>query len=103
MDFMDKFLFDKSPYVRKSFDSFTIGDGFLNVCPNLVEEKINSWKEMSDVGVHCSIIHIFKSSGGTKTLPLAKKYLSLYESSDNYFINKALKATQNYLNKKINK
>lgn len=103
MDFMDKFLFDKSPYVRKSFDSFTIGDGFLNVCPNLVEEKINSWKEMSDVGVHCSIIRIFKSSGGTKTWPLAKKYLSLYESSDNYFINKALKATQNYLNKKINK
>lgn len=72
LSYMDLFLFDTSTYVKKSFDSFTIGDGFLNVCPELVEIKFDYWCTLNNERVACSIIRAFKSSGGVKSWPLAK-------------------------------
>lgn len=103
LNFMDFYIHDKSKYVKKSFASFTIGDGFLNMCPNLVEKKIDQWLKINDNHVQCSIIRIFKSSGGIKTWPLAEKYLSIFVNNPDYSIQKALKATNQYLNQRIKK
>lgn len=100
--YMDLFLFDTSTYVRKSFDSFTIGDGFLNICPELVEIKFDHWCALNDEKVACSIIRAFKSSGGVKSWPLAKKYLDFYKSANSSSIQKILTATSNYLKKRLN-
>lgn len=102
LSYMDLFLFDTSTYVKKSFDSFTIGDGFLNVCPELVEIKFDYWCTLNNERVACSVIRAFKSSGGVKSWPLAKKYLDYYRSANSSSIQKALTATSNYLKKRIN-
>ena len=103
LDFMDLYLYDNSKYVKKSFASFTIGDGFLNVCPDLVEKKINQWLKLNDNYVNCIIIRIFKSSGGAHTLPLWKKYLSVFSDNPDKSVQKALQATERYLNERISK
>lgn len=102
LSYMDLFLYDTSIYVRKSFDSFTIGDGFLNICPELVEIKFDHWCTLNNERVACSIIRSFKSSGGVKSWPLAKKYLDYYRTANSTPIQKALTATSNYLKKRIN-
>lgn len=99
LDFMDNYLFDTSQYVAKSFASFTIGDGFLNVCPKLVELKLDSWLLMNDCHVNCIIIRVFKSSGGVNNWPLAKKYLTIFSQSSDPKTIQALTATKNYLRK----
>lgn len=99
LDLMDNYLFDTSQYVAKSFASFTIGDGFLNVCPKLVELKLDSWLLMNDSHVNCIIIRVFKSSGGVNSWPLAQKYLSIFSQSSDSKTIRALKATKNYLRK----
>lgn len=96
-DLMDYYLFDESKYVRKSFASFTIGDGFLNVCPSLVEKKLDSWLSLNNPQVNCVIIRVFKSSGGIRSWPLAQKYLLHFSNNLESEIVKALKATENYL------
>ena len=98
---LDGFLYDSSEYVRKSFDSFTIGDGFLNKCPEIVEDKLDEWVTRNDTNVNCIIIRVFKSSGGTRTWPLAKKYIDLFRDSDNRKVKNALASTVKYLSKRI--
>lgn len=101
LSLLDCFLFDKSNYVKKSFDSFTIGDGFLNICPDLVKMKIDEWVSLKDERIDCTVIRIFKSSGGVNTWPLAKQYIDLYRTNNSYSIQKALSATINYLQKRV--
>ena len=101
VSFLDNFLFDTSAYVKKSFDSFTIGDGFLNICPDLVKEKLDEWISRNDERINCTVIRVFKSSGGVSTWPLGKKYIELFSNSDSYYIQKALKATLNYLKGRV--
>lgn len=101
ISFLDSFLFDNSVYVKKSFDSFTIGDGFLNICPDLVKEKLDEWVSRNDERINCTVIRVFKSSGGVKTWPLGKKYLDLYSTNNSYSVQKALNATLNYLKKRV--
>lgn len=102
ISFLDYFLFDKSVYVKKSFDSFTIGDGFLNICPDLVEKKLDEWVSRNDERINCMVIRVFKSSGGANTWPLGKKYLDLFSNDNSYLIQKALNATLDYLKKRVN-
>ena len=101
ISFLDDFLYDNSAYVKKSFDSFIIGDGFLNVCPDLVKVKLDEWVSRNDERINCMIIRIFKSSGGVNTWPLAKQYLDFYRSNNSYPVQKALTATMNYLKKRV--
>lgn len=97
LNMLDILLYDSSRYVLKSFDSFTIGDGFLNICPELVDKKLESWLQLNDVSVNCKIIRVFKSSGGKKHFGLACKYLKVFENNYHPQIKKALMATKNYL------
>lgn len=99
LNMLDILLFDSSRYVLKSLDSFTIGDGFLNICPELVDKKLESWLQLNDLSVNCKIIRVFRSSGGKKNFELACKYLKRFEDSRQPQIKKALMATKKYLQK----
>lgn len=99
LDMLDKLLYDKSRYVLKSFDSFVIGDGFLNVCPDLVDEKLGKWILLNDAMVDCKIIRVFKSSGGKRNKTIAYKYLEQFVNNGNPDVKRALSATMKYLNK----
>jgi len=101
VDLLDILLYDKSKYVKKSFDSFTIGDAFLYKCPEIVEAKLDEWLGKNDPKVNCCIIRVFKSSGGTRTWPLAKKYFAIFKDSDDKKIQQALSGTISYLSKRI--
>ncbi|WP_353852958.1 hypothetical protein [Dehalobacter restrictus] len=101
VNLLDTLLYDGSEYVRKSFDSFTIGDAFLYKCPDIVEAKLDEWLSRNDTLVNCAIIRVFRSSGGTRTWPLAKKYLDIFKGSDDRKIQKALSITSLYLSKRI--
>ena len=99
LNMLDVLLFDSSRYVLKSFDSFTIGDGFLNICPELVDEKLEKWLQLDDISVNCKIIRTFKSSGGKNNINLAMKYIRIFETYNEPRIKKTLKATKMYLKK----
>ena len=99
LDMLDRLLYDTSRYVLKSFDSFVIGDGFLNICPDLVDEKLGEWILLNDTIVNCKIIRVFKSSGGKRNKVIAYKYLKQFKNDEHPDIKRALSTTMKYLNK----
>ena len=101
VDALDCCLFDTSKYVKKSFDSFTIGDGFLNRCPDLVEKKLEKWFKLNNPHVDAIILRTFMSSGGTRTWPLARKFLVRYSTSTDLEVVRAFRNTCKYLEVRI--
>lgn len=99
INLLDVLLYDNSNYVLKSFDSFTIGDCFLNICPDIVDNKLSEWLLLNDININCKIIRVFKSSGGVKNFQMANKYIDYFSNDKNPHIRKVMNATIRYLHK----
>lgn len=97
LNLLDLLLYDKSKYIRKSFDSFVIGDGFLNRFPALVDRKLSVWSQIDDVSVQCKIVRVFRSSGGARYPEIAEKYLNMFAEVDNSDLRRVCSQTREYL------
>lgn len=97
LDLLDLLLYDKSKYVQKSFDSFVIGDGFLNRFPVLVDKKLYKWSQIDNISVHCKIIRVFKSSGGARYPEMAERYLNVFAGTEHGDLQRACDQTRKYL------
>ncbi len=97
LDLLDLLLYDKSKYVQKSFDSFVIGDGFLNRFPMLVDQKLSMWSQIDNISIQCKIVRVFKSSGGTRYPEMAEKYLNVFTGIENDDLRHTCDQTYEYL------
>lgn len=99
-ELLEPLMYDDNVYVKKNLGPFVLGSYFGNNFPEEVFKQLEKWLKIKDENVRWNIAMSFHNSFGCKYPAKAKTILDVLEKDTSPVVQRAVKSTFNFLEKK---